>query len=91
MDDGEVDFYEEAHHTYPAATSAPSFYNNTSRQLLRVVQSSLSPQPRVGEVRRPEVWAVTSHGPATAAHISVSQRWFPVMLSDVVKAQHKPQ
>ena len=45
MDDGEVDFYEEAH-TYPAASSAPSFYNNSSLQLLRV-QSSLHPQPKV--------------------------------------------
>ena len=45
MDDDDVDFYEEAH-TVPATTSAPSFYNTSSLQLLRV-QSSLNPQPKV--------------------------------------------
>ncbi|XP_043216384.1 band 3 anion exchange protein-like isoform X3 [Amphibalanus amphitrite] len=44
-DDTDADFYEEAH-TVPAATSAPSFYNNSSLQLLRV-QSALSPQAKV--------------------------------------------
>ena len=45
MDDTDADFYEEAH-TVPAATSAPSFYNNSSLQLLRV-QSALTPQSKV--------------------------------------------